>query len=98
VSLISHDPTPNDVVDVRALAAETTMSAGRGIMRLHGVLRHSVPPAPMVPPRGAGCWLSLGTQVPMWSPPSKQQTATPYALQGQRPLVPFPTLLRNRVS
>ena len=55
VSPTDHDPGLNHVhwILELVLSAEVTTSADCGIIRAHRVLRHPVPPAPVVPPRGA---------------------------------------------
>jgi len=60
-----------------ALGEEVTASADCGIMRLHGVLRHPVPPALVVPATQG--WFFPEPEFRCGPPANKQRAATLYA-------------------
>lgn len=95
MSLIDHNSRPNDVISTSGTSKEVIITTDCGIIRPHGVLRHLVPPAPVVPPRVAGYFRNPSSDV-VHLPISNKPPSLD--LQGQRHIFPFPALLRKRVS
>jgi len=74
-----------------ALGEEVTASADCGTMRLHGVLRHPVPPALVVPATQG--WFFPEPEFRCGPPADKQQAATLYAYRDSGLSFPYSALL-----